>query len=127
MDAEVISEKVQTFFIKYLSWFLIPIGILYGLDFLKLMLTLVEMLVSLLVATQVMSFLFGAGLAMWSLYPEKDYSFAFTVRGAKYLPMFRWGFEFTKWLMEDIVKVPEEKIPVAKVKKPVKEEVEFDE
>ena len=100
-------NRVKAFCLKYLVWFLVPILILYGLDFLKLMLSLLEIIVITVVLFQNTFLIIGAALGILSLDPSRDYDFLFRMRGNKFVPMFSWGFSLSKWLLKDAKKDPE--------------------
>ena len=85
---------------KYVIWFLVPILIAYGLDFLQLMLSGIQLVVSLIVAVQFGTFGGGAVYAIWAMFPERDVTNLFNMRWNKYLPTFGWGFQLVNWLLE---------------------------
>ena len=86
----------------YYLWFFGPILVLYGLDFLGLVITLAFGAVLAGFLLLCCAFLGGVCLSVMAQLPNgQDFTPVFKVRLAKMIPPFEWGYDLTTWLLAE--------------------------
>jgi len=93
-------EKIKELLKPYYLWLLVPLLILYGLDFLQLLVTLAFTISYVILLCIILSFVGGVTLGILAHLPNHDYSNIFKMRVTKMLPPVRWGHDVVYWMLE---------------------------
>jgi len=112
-------KSYATFLKPYLwPYVLIPVIILYSLDFIILMLHTVEWILIAALTLYGVAFLIGMFGGVLSIAPGTDYSTLINLRIVDKVPPLKWGYLMVTWLFEDL-NAPDEPEPSAEPDIPV--------
>ena len=85
----------------YLPYLLVPIFILYALDFITLIIHIAEIITYGLIVIQSIGFLFGIVVSIADKFPNhKTNPDVFRIRIIRYIMPFKWGYDLSNWLIE---------------------------
>lgn len=94
-------EKIKKLAEPYYLWVLLPLVLIYGLDFLQLVLRVASLALICSMVLMTLAFIGGFAASIMTNLPGYNYYEAYNTRLASVVRPFRWGFDLCEWLMEE--------------------------